>query len=224
MAICDAGVIVGTVVDQWDVEYAAAWRMQAGVIYGPVLLSGAGSATNDVAAVATNSVRVVGRDGDYQATAWGLVLANDGSFALSGTVNLVPGEIGEAVAITDAGDIAGAIREASSDPSSGTLDYIGFVLRSGTISLLPNASRRNRYAIGLDLNDSSVVGSFAADIGSSNHKACRWDSRNRIEKLAESYFPGEWAYSEAKGTNNMGEIVGFAAEGVGFPASAWLLR
>jgi hypothetical protein len=141
------------------------------------------------------------------ATAWDLVAADDGSLTVLGSTVLVPDFMGEAFAVTERGDVTGIVKG---------LD-IAFVIRNGSVTLLPSGPR-NEYGVGYDLNDSEVVGHTGRSVFSNSMVATRWDSRNKRQDLAKTYLGAAWPLSSAEGINASGEIIGIGTAG------AWLLR
>ena len=156
--------------------------------------------------------RVVGRGPDSRATAWDLSLATDGSFTLTGSTTLIPEQSSVAYAITDEGDISGRV---DGQTPTNPLDIHAFVIRDDLLEILPN-SRRDYYGIGVDLNDSDVVGA-TGPVFTTNH-ATTWDSRGKLNDLEREYFDDSWLRTIVEGINSTGEMVGWGTGG------AWLLR
>ena len=212
LGISADGVIVGELFDGSQTA-AAAWRVTNEAVFGPVLL-GIGGA-NDVATTAPGINRIVGRaaDGTYGhvATAWDIELHANGSFTVTDSTQLVIGETSEAYAITDTGDVAGIIRDIEE-----TIEDQAFAIRAGSLSLLSSGGK-NMWGVGMDLNDSDIVGSIRTTTFADD-QAARWNLRNKPVDLMREYFDASWSSASAQGINGSGEIVGYGSGG------AWLLR
>ncbi len=87
------GIVVGEVDGPAQGTAAAAWRVTAGSVFGPVLLSPNGSIAYDIASLATEVNRVVGEATDSNgvpvATAWDLVVEPGGTFSVGETTTLI---------------------------------------------------------------------------------------------------------------------------------------
>lgn len=216
------GIIVGEIFSAQS-SSAAAWRVTGNSVFGPVVISN-NSLPNDVASLESGINRIVGASPDamhgFVATAWDLNLNLNGSFTVASSTVLIPDQTSEAHAITERGDVSGQV---FGDLVGANLDRVedhAFVLRDGSLEVLP-AGRRERWGVSYDLNDTDVVGATAS-YWFASPQAARWNSSNKLENLAATYFDSSWTRSVTSGINDAGDIVGFGLfDGDG---RAWLLR
>lgn len=220
-AISRDGVIVGELIDAAG-SSAAAWRVTGGSIFGPTIISNDAVAT-DVASIAYGTNRVVGQavdaNGTPVATAWDLSLQSDGSFDVTSSTTLIPGQLSWAKAITQAGDITGKV----TDVFGVELNRrdTAFVIRDGSLDLLPRG-KQNDYADGTALNDTDVIGVVGPNWSAAS--PALWDSRHRLDDLTPDYFGEDWSFNTPYGVNSRGDIVGFGKFASTDATAAWLLR
>jgi uncharacterized membrane protein len=218
------GIVIGEVYGGSSNAGAVAWRVIGSTVFGPEFLPNA-SSVNDVASLQSVMNRAVGRSdggpGEAAAKAWDLELHPDGTFSVTSSTILIPGEPSVAYAITERGDVSGQVY---GDPHGADLDATednAFVIRNDSLKLL-KAGSGNREGIGFDLNDTDVVGGTAPYYWTPVRYATLWNSHNQPEDLSAAYFGDNWSQAVAYSINDDGDIVGFGTyEGAGH---AWLLR
>ena len=220
--ISNNGIVVGAVSSQG--AYAAvAWRVNGNSVFGPILLSSSNdSGANDVASLGSGVTRVVGEDkhpdGLNVATTWDLNLLPDGTFAVIESTFLFSDQWSRVNAITESGDMAGIV----ADTTGNDLDWpdTAFVIRDSSLDLLPSG-KRNNFSEAMDLNETDVIGSTGRTWQPDD--AAQWNSRGRLDNLA-TYFGDNWSQTDARGINDLGDIVGSGSMVDSETTTAWLLR